>query len=120
MCYGCERHQPSRIFFDVLREHTMTYQNPVYNKSFPDPFVLKYCGEYWAYCTATWKDGRWFGVLRSRDLVHWEEVGGALEPLPGAWPCQWAPEVSYLNGVFYLYYSLGNEATMHIRVATAA
>ena len=98
----------------------MTYQNPVYPQSFPDPFVLKYCGEYWAYCTATWSDGRWFGVLRSRNLVDWEAVGGALEPLPGAWPCQWAPEVSYLNGVFYLYYSLGNEATMHIRVATAA
>jgi GH43 family beta-xylosidase len=98
----------------------MTYQNPVYNKSFPDPFVLKYCGEYWAYSTATWTDGRWFSVLRSRDLVDWEEIGGALEPLPGDWPCQWAPEVSYLNGVFYLYYSLGNEATMHIRVATAA
>jgi GH43 family beta-xylosidase len=98
----------------------MTYQNPVYSKSFPDPFVLKYCGEYWAYCTGTWTDGRWFGVLHSRDLVSWEEVGGALEPLPGEWPCQWAPEVSYLNGVFYLYYSLGDEATMHIRVATAA
>jgi GH43 family beta-xylosidase len=98
----------------------MSYQNPVYAKSFPDPFVLKYCGEYWAYCTASWTDGRWFGVLRSRNLVDWEEVGGALEPLPGEWPCQWAPEVSYLNGIFYLYYSLGNEATMHIRVATAA
>ena len=46
----------------------MAYQNPVYPKSFPDPFVLKYCGEYWAYCTAAWTDGRWFGVLRSRDL----------------------------------------------------
>jgi GH43 family beta-xylosidase len=98
----------------------MSYQNPVYSKSFPDPFVLKYCGEYWAYCTATWTDGRWFGVLRSRDLVDWEEIGGALEPLSGEWPCQWAPEVTYLNGVFYLYYSLGNEATMHIRVATAS
>ena len=78
----------------------MTYQNPVYPKSFPDPFVLKYCGEYWAYCTGTWTDGRWFGVLRSRNLVDWEAIGGALEPLPGEWPCQWAPEVSYLNGVF--------------------
>src|SRR3954453_18456140 len=97
----------------VSRELTMTYQNPVYHKSFPDPFVLKYCGEYWAYCTATWMDGRWFGVLRSLDVFNWEAVGGAREPLPGEWPCQWAPEVSYLNGVFYLYYSLGNETTMH-------
>jgi arabinan endo-1,5-alpha-L-arabinosidase len=94
-----------------------TYLNPVYAHNFPDPFVLKYCGEYWAYGTGTWRDGRWFGILRSRDLAVWEEIGGALEPLPGAWPCQWAPEVSYHNGSFYLYYSIGDEATMQIRVA---
>lgn len=97
-----------------------TYRNPVYNHTFPDPFVLKYRGEYWAYGTGQWRDGRWFGILRSRDLAHWEEVGGALEPLPGSWPCQWAPEVSYHNGTFYLYYSIGDEATMQLRVATAA
>lgn len=97
-----------------------TFHNPVYPHNFPDPFVLKYCGEYWAYCTGSWRDGRWFGVLRSRDLARWEEVGGAVEPLPGDWPCLWAPEVSYHNGRFYLYYSIGDEASMQIRVATAA
>jgi GH43 family beta-xylosidase len=96
-----------------------TYHNPVYNANFPDPFVLKYCGEYWAYGTGEWHDGRWFGVLRSRDLVDWEDVGGALEPVPGEWPCRWAPEVSYLNGSFYLYYSIGDEETMQLRVAVA-
>ncbi|NJO81914.1 MAG: family 43 glycosylhydrolase [Blastochloris sp.] len=96
-----------------------SYRNPVYGRSFADPFVLKYCGEYWAYSTGTWADGRWFGVLRSRDLAQWAEVGGAVEPLPGDWPCQWAPEVNYVNGRFYLYYSLGDEATMQIRVAVA-
>lgn len=96
------------------------YANPVFHRNFPDPFVLKYCGAYWAYCTGVWVDGRWFGVLHSRDLVTWEVRGGAMEPLPGAWPCQWAPEVSYLNGRFYLYYSVGDEATMQIRIAVAA
>ena len=37
---------------------TNTYLNPVYTGSFPDPFVLKYCGEYWAYCTGILVDGR--------------------------------------------------------------
>jgi GH43 family beta-xylosidase len=96
-----------------------TFHNPVYTRNFPDPFVLKYRGEYWAYGTGAWRDGRWFGVLRSRDLAVWEEVGGALEPEPGAWPCLWAPEVSYHNGIFYLYYSRGDEATMELRVATS-
>jgi GH43 family beta-xylosidase len=97
-----------------------TYLNPVYNQPFPDPFVLKYRGEYWAYCTGLWKDGRCFGVLRSRDLVHWQEVGGAMEPLAEPHQHYWAPEVTYHNGTFYLYYSVGDEATMHIRVAVAA
>jgi GH43 family beta-xylosidase len=95
------------------------YVNPVYGNSFPDPYVLKYRGEYWAYCTGEWKDGRMFGILRSRDLVVWKEVGGAMEPLPGGHTCYWAPEVVYEDGKFLMYYSVGNHDFMHIRVATA-
>lgn len=97
-----------------------TYVNPVWPHSFPDPFVLKFRGEYWAYCTGFWSDGRCFGILRSRDLVHWEpQAAGALEPLPGGHNCYWAPEVTYDGGRFYLYYSVGNEERMVIRVAVA-
>jgi GH43 family beta-xylosidase len=95
------------------------YLNPVWPRSFPDPFVLKLRGEYWAYCTGIWDDGRAFGILHSRDLVGWRPLAGALEPLPGDHPCYWAPEVAYDNGRFYLYYSVGNEETMEIRVAVA-
>jgi arabinan endo-1,5-alpha-L-arabinosidase len=96
-----------------------TYLNPVYSRPFPDPFVLKYCGEYWGYATGIWHDGRCFGILRSRDLVHWSEVGSAMEPLPGGATCYWAPEVSYDNGRFLMYYSVGDEEQMEIRVAVA-
>lgn len=99
-----------------------TYQNPVWPHAFPDPFVLKHEGEYWGYCTGFWHDGRCFGILHSRDLVHWEPRAGALAPLPpplDTATCYWAPEVSYENGRFYLYYSVGNEETMEIRVAVA-
>ncbi|MFL6211630.1 MAG: glycoside hydrolase family 43 protein [Pyrinomonadaceae bacterium] len=95
------------------------YLNPVYDSDFPDPFVLKFRGEYWAYCTGFWRDGRCFGVMHSRDLVHWRELAGALTPLPGDNPCYWAPEVVYRNGRFLMYYSVGNEKLMHIRVAIA-
>ncbi len=102
-----------------MPDQITTYLNPVYDRSFADPFVLKHCGEYWAYCTGFWQDGRCFGMLRSSDLVHWQELGGAMAPLPGDLPMYWAPEVSYHNGVFYLYYSVGTETLMEIRVATA-
>ncbi len=97
----------------------MTYKNPVYPHSFPDPFVLKHRGEYWGYCTGFWRDGRAFGVIRSRDLVSWEPLAGAMEPLAGNHPCYWAPEVAYFAGRFYLYYSVGDEERMEIRVAVA-
>lgn len=96
-----------------------TYLNPVYGRDFPDPFILKHGGEYWAYCTGFWRDGRAFGVLHSPDLVNWRELDGALAPLPGDHPCYWAPEIVYENGRFLMYYSVGNEKLMHLRVAVA-
>lgn len=102
-----------------LATQTRTYLNPVYERDCPDPFVLKYAGEYWAYCTGFWRDGRAFGILHSRDLVGWRELAGAMEPLPGNHTCYWAPEVVYDGGRFLMYYSVGNEARMAIRVAIA-
>lgn len=102
---------------DLTAFFTKPYLNPVYPRSFPDPYILKYRGEYFAYCTGFWQDGRVFGVLHSRDLVNWTEIGGAMNPLKTGAPFYWAPEVTYDNGKFYLYYSVGNEALMEIRVA---
>ncbi|HTK38468.1 MAG TPA: glycoside hydrolase family 43 protein [Pyrinomonadaceae bacterium] len=95
------------------------YVNPVYAHSFPDPYILKFRGEYYAYCTGFGHDGRVFGILYSRDLVNWREVGGAMHPLDSDAPFYWAPEVTYNNGKFYLYYSVGNEVLMHLRVAVS-
>ena len=96
-----------------------TYLNPLYLRPFPDPFVLKHCGVYWGYATGRSDDGRCFGVMRSPDLVRWEECSGALDPpLPEA-TCYWAPEVRYENGQFLMYYSVGDEERMEIRVAAS-
>ncbi len=96
-----------------------TYLNPVYPRSFPDPFVLKFRGEYFAFCTGIRHDGKVFGVLHSRNLVDWTEIGGAMTRLESDAPFYWAPEVTYADGKFYLYYSVGNEALMEIRVAVS-
>lgn len=95
------------------------YLNPVYEHDFPDPFVFKFCGEYWAISTGFWHDGGVFGILHSRDLIHWKDRGSAINPRPFEQPCYWAPEIFYDNGKFYLYYSVGNEENMEIRVAVA-
>ncbi|HKG23228.1 MAG TPA: glycoside hydrolase family 43 protein [Blastocatellia bacterium] len=97
-----------------------TYLNPVHNRPCPDPFVLKHRGEYWCYTTGFWHDGRCFGILHSRDLVDWREMNGAMAPFDDGSTCYWAPEVIYENGRFLMYYSVGNETRMHIRVAAAS
>jgi arabinan endo-1,5-alpha-L-arabinosidase len=106
----------------TMENQLQTYQNPVWSGYFADPFVLKVGEEYYAYGTGSSQnngrqtDGRMFPVLRSRDFVSWELVGGALEPLKTAPDAlYWAPEVAHREGVFYLYYALD----MRLRVATA-
>jgi GH43 family beta-xylosidase len=99
-------------------ETLATYQNPVYGSSFPDPYVLRHGGCYYAYSTGLYGAGI-FGVLSSIDLIKWTEVGHAM-PLPAKPEIHyWAPEVSYAAGTFYLYYSAGDETLMQIRLATS-
>lgn len=103
----------------------VTFTNPVHPANFPDPFIFKHEGEYFAISTGHWTDGKIFGMLRSKDLINWEELGGAMEPIESHDPAlvpyihYWAPEIYRFGDTFYLYYSVGNETYMNIRVATA-
>lgn len=115
---------PSIAFGGVLAPKT--YTNPVYKGSMPDPGVLLHEGVYYAVGT-TGKDrkadGRIFTLLRSRDLVTWEELGGALTPpSPDARNEYWAPEIAFHDGTFYLYYAMGmiEPESMQLHVATSA
>lgn len=111
--------QPQAEPSGELTWRAAAFINPVFAESFPDPFVLKHRGEYFAYCTGFTDDGKVFGVLRSTDLVSWTKLGGAMAPLDPTPPFYWAPEVTYDNGKFYMYYSVGNETFMEIRVAVS-
>jgi len=103
-----------------LGDPTDSFTNPVFARSFPDPFVLKFGGVFYGYCTGFSADGELaFPVIRSADLVHWEEAGAAMEPIETAPPFYWAPEIVYADGNFYLYYSCGNEVNMELRVAVS-
>ena len=108
-----------------------TYTNPVYLNYFADPFVWQHQGVYYAIGTgpaeaagqvAESDDRRVFPLLRSTDLVNWQEAGNALQrPDPALGDNFWAPEIAYSEGVFYLYYSVGHGDKNHqLRVATSS
>lgn len=85
--------------------HRSTYTNPVLNRNFPDPTVIRANGRYYAY--ATQSGSRHFQVSHSRDLVNWSRPHEAL-PRKAGWATNdvfWAPHVIERKGIFYLYYS---------------
>ncbi|HEX8507060.1 MAG TPA: glycoside hydrolase family 43 protein [Hymenobacter sp.] len=91
-----------------------TYRNPVVARNFPDPAVLLHKGVYYAFGTTgqgRTRQGRIFSVLTSKNLVDWQDAGGALTPPKGSEGADfWAPEVVLHNGTFYMYYSRGGGA----------
>ncbi len=98
------------------------YQNPVWPGYFADPHALKTPDGYYAYGTGpVGADGRAFPILRSSDLVHWEPVGGALEPLSNPTALNyWAPEVAENDGRYYLFYSASTtQSDEHHRLRVA-
>jgi GH43 family beta-xylosidase len=89
----------------------LAYTNPVYSGSMPDPSVIRYGDYYYAAGTTgdgRLPDGRIFTLLRSRNLVEWENLGGALiPPFTETARQYWAPELTSNNGKYCLYYATG-------------
>ncbi len=102
---------------------TMRYKNPVYDRSFADPFVWRHEGIYYAVGTGPrgGSEPSRFPLLRSNDLINWESPGHALIAVsPDLGNDYWAPEVAYSDGRFYLYYSVGHgDKGHHVRVAVS-
>ncbi len=83
------------------QEGLTTYANPVARHGdFADPFILRYDGCYYLYCTNP--DAR---CWRSNDLMNWEPCGSTIPPeeFPGLVP--FAPEVWIQGGKFWMYTS---------------
>lgn len=103
---------------------------PVYTGYFADPYVWRHEGVYYAVGTSAMaatgdpREGeRVIPLLRSTDLRAWTYVHDALirpdHALGGEF---WAPAVAFVDGVFYLYYSVGQCSAgipHQLRVATA-
>ncbi len=83
----------------------------------PDPSVKRLGNLYYAFGTTgneRLSDGRIFTMLRSTNLVNWEQLGGALVPPSDNPKYQyWAPEITEDRGRYYLYYSMGGVEPEH-------
>jgi arabinan endo-1,5-alpha-L-arabinosidase len=90
-----------------------TYVNPVLDRDFPDPAVMRDAdGWFYAYGTQSASGDRMLNiqVARSRDLAHWEHLGDALPEKP-RWAAStqafWAPHVVHdpARRGYIMYYS---------------
>lgn len=96
---------PARAAPPVTSASQTTFRNPVIDRNFPDPFILKDGATYHAY--ATNGAGGNVPTAVSRDLVNWEVSGDAFPVLPD-WVepgLTWAPEVARLRGQYVLYFT---------------
>jgi beta-xylosidase len=84
-----------------------TFENPVIDANFADPFILEDDGAWYAYATGnlTWN----IQVTRSDDLVTWEPTKEALPKLPLWQPVSkgltWAPEVIKTEAGYVMHYT---------------
>src|SRR5947209_2830603 len=97
---------------NVIAKKPATFCNPFWPENFPDPFVLKVRGRYYAYGSEYGmlpppaSNSKVFPVLASTDLVHWSSVGKAMPALGDPYFGYWAPEVIVHNSQFLLYYAV--------------
>lgn len=116
-----------------------TYRNHVMDDladAFSDPSIIRGKDGYWyAYATQTsmrkdnqggpWEDQYFMPITRSKDLVNWEYVGEVFGPdNHPEWrdfdtTYYWAPDVRYIDGKYYLYYSVAGGDHNTIALATA-
>lgn len=92
-----------------------------------DPCVIKAADTYYVFCTTPRADSPaqipWY---RSKNLLHWEKGGHVFNALP-AWAKQeiphtelcWAPDISYFNGQYCLYYACSTFGSNHSVIGLA-
>ncbi len=86
-----------------------------------DPSMVKTTGgRYYLFYT-----GGGIQISTSTDRVHWSSAGQALPggaawaKAYGGWNNLWAPDVSYHNGVYWLYYAVSSFGSNHSAIGLA-
>ena len=115
--------------YTAAQTATETYTNPVVTPVAADPSVLRAPdGTFYLYATQDdWADGQgshYLPIFKSDDLVNWTFVADALSA-PPSWKDDggftWAPDISFRDGTYYLYYaaSLWGDPNPCIGLATS-
>jgi arabinan endo-1,5-alpha-L-arabinosidase len=96
---------------------------PIRQVTVHDPVMIKAGDTYYIFCT-----GFGISVWSSKDLTRWRKEAPvfakapqwALDTIPGFKGHIWAPDISYHNGLYYLYYSVSafGKNTSAIGIAT--
>ena len=86
-----------------------------------DPTVIRLkSGSYVAYST-----GGVIGARTSKDRVQWDDAGNAFATPPSWWydysstADPWAPDLSYRDGRYWLYYAVSSWGTNHSAIGVA-
>ncbi len=92
-----------------------------------DPCIIKSADAYYVFCTTPRADAPaqipWY---RSNDLLRWERGGHVLTELP-VWAQReipkaqgcWAPDISFFDGQYYLYYACSTFGSNHSVIGLA-
>ena len=80
-----------------------------------DPVIMKENGKYYVFCTGGGWRGGIIPIRCSTNLLEWTRCGSVFDRLPD-WGTNeisrtrgaWAPDISFFNGKYHLYYSLSS------------
>jgi arabinan endo-1,5-alpha-L-arabinosidase len=92
------------IFVNGARAQAPAVKIPVH-----DPVIIRQDSNYYIFCT-----GQGISVYSSPDMTNWKREkpvfdkapAWAVEIIPGFRGHIWAPDISFHNGLYYLYYSV--------------
>ena len=91
-----------------------------------DPVVIKEAGTYYVFVTGGRAGQGILPVKTSTDLRTWKNAGYTLEALP-EWATReipqarnaWAPDISFYNGAYHLYYSVSSFGSRNSAIGLA-
>lgn len=78
-----------------------------------DPAIIRQGDTFYVFCTSVGRGSGIVPIRRSKDLHNWTRCGSVFTVLP-EWAAKeipgtrgaWAPDISYYNGKYHLYYSV--------------